>query len=404
MIYLLVAFFGTGSWFQPKVEEIDDIVTSNALNQIIFPLLFLSSSLCILTKRSKVYSIIRKEKILMLFLLWCILSIAWSIDPLTTSKRLFRTLTLFTVTLSLLAHTTSTKEILSYIKPILYLYVFSSLVVCLTIPGAIDADFQTWRGFTTTKNSLGQDSVVCILLSFFIFKRETGYQKIIAAMILFFSIALLFGSMSVTSITSFLVVSLVGLIFISDTIFEPIGLGRKTSLIIISFIIGILTFIVFFAPIILELIANFAGKNLTFTGRTILWAEMILEISKHLYFGVGYQAFWNINNPSLIYLYKIFVWLPNEAHNGYIDIINETGLVGLIIFFTVLIKYFSNLRKLREPNPWKWLVIATLIINLQESNLFRPGHIVGDFFVIVYFILFSQLLRQEKTENIEITS
>lgn len=399
MVDLFFDFYGIAIPFKPRVEDIEDIGDTNLLNQIIYSLLFLSSLICLLAKRHQVYQIIRKEKILTLFLLWCFISVIWSIDPLSTIKRGFRTLTLFMVTLSLLSHTTSTREILKYIKPIVYLYVFSSVAVCLTIPGAIDPQFHTWRGFTPHKNSLGQESVISIALCFFIFRREEGYKKIVAAIAVLFSIALLFGSGSVTSITSFLVVSLIGSIFIIDTIFKPIGLGRKASLLIILFFGSVAIFFVVGTPILLESLTKFAGKDLTFSGRTNLWAVLLTGIFQHLYLGVGYQAFWTLKNPAIMPIYDIFVWLPNEAHNGYIEIVNEVGLIGFIIFFSALVKYFLSLKKLKKTNPWKWIVIAALIINLQESAFFRPGHLVGEMIVIAYFILFSQLVTQEEKES-----
>ena len=402
IIYLFVDFFGVAVPFRPRIRDVEEIGTSNPLNQVIYPLLFLSSFICLLAGRLQVYKIIRREKILTLFLIWCIASIAWSIDPGSTAKRVFRTVTLFSVTLSILAYVTSTKDLLKYIKPILYLYVFSSVAVCLTIPGATDPQFHTWRGFAGHKNELGQVSVICIFLSFFIFKQEERYKKLIAAASLTFSIALLFGSGSVTSITSFLAVSGIGSVFLVDKIFKPIGLGRTVSIVIFLAIVGLVASILFFASGIVETLTNFAGKDVTFSGRTDLWAAMMYEISKHPYLGAGYQAFWSLDNPSALWLYEVFIWLPRQAHNGYIDILNELGLIGFVIFLFSLIKYFFSIKKLREPHPWKWLIIATLIINLQESTLFRPGHLIGEIVVISYFILFAQLLKQKSDEKKEI--
>jgi O-antigen ligase len=153
---------------------------------------------------------------------------------------------------------------------------------------------------------------------------------------------------------------------------------------------------VLFTGGIIESFTSFAGKDVTFSGRTDLWEAMMIEVSKHLYLGAGYQAFWSLDNPSALWLYEVFIWLPTQSHNGYIDILNELGLIGFIIFLFSLIKYFFSIKKLEESHPWKWLIIANLIINLQESTLFRPGHLVGEMVVISYFILYAQILEQEK--------
>ncbi len=396
VFFILVEFFGLSLPFQPPIQNVDQITNSNILNQIVYSLLFIFSLIVISAKYREVLDIIKKEKVLTIFLVWCILSILWSVDPVATFKRFFRTLTLFTVTLSLVVHTDSTEEILKYIKPALYLYVFLSLPVSILIPGAKDPQFHTFRGFTDQKNNLGQISVMCILLSYFLFKSENEfYKKSIAALSLLFSLALLFGSESMTSISSFLFVSGIGLILYIDNIYKPLGLGRSASVIIITFSIVLIVSIIFIAPIFVQDTFGLVGKNLTFTGRTGLWLAILANVSKHPILGAGYQAFWSLNNPAELELFKTFVWLPNEAHNGYLDILNDVGIIGFGLFFIMLVKYFVNIAKLKVYNPLKWIVIAALIINLQESTLFRPGHLVGDLVVLSYLLVIVQLKNQK---------
>jgi len=396
-LYLFVGLLGLAIPFQPRVDAENMGGGGNILNQVVFTTLFLGSLISLFVKRLDALAIIKKEKVLTIFLLWCVLSILWSYSPFDTIKRSFRIITLFTVTLSLLVHATSTKEILKIIKPVLYLYVFLSVVVCIAVPGAKDPQFQTWRGFTDHKNVLGQIAVICAILTFFIYKIETGNAKIIAAIAVVFSLALLFGSRSMTSISNFMIIAFAGLVISADEIFKPLGLGRTASVIIFIFGITLAATVYFVSPEIIDTVTEAAGKDPTFSGRTDLWTAMLISISHHPFFGTGYQAFWSVNPPSeyLAHIYKIFVWIPNESHNGFIDIANEVGLIGLGIFFIMIFKYFINLRKQNDLNPWKWLIIAALIGNLQESNLFRVGHIVGAMAVISYLILFAQLWRKD---------
>ena len=92
-----------------------------------------------------------------------------------------------------------------------------------------------------------------------------------------------------------------------------------------------------------------------------------------------------------------------KSHNGYIDIANEVGIIGLgILFNDFIIKYFINMRKLDFPNPWKWIILAALIGNMQESYLISFGIISGSMVVVSYLILFAQLWEKDvevKYEN-----
>ncbi len=82
------------------------------------------------------------------------------------------------------------------------------------------------------------------------------------------------------------------------------------------------------------------GKDLTLTGRTELWADIFRIAKTHLLFGCGFQGFWVVDALNIQALYQVYVWIPIQAHNGYLDILNETGLVGLTLFIIAVINFF----------------------------------------------------------------
>ena len=324
--YLFFMFFGTKMPFQAKGgNSSPGSGEGNIVNQIVYPSIFLLSLVSLFVRRLDAIAIIKKEKLFTIFLIWCLISTIWSYSPIDTAKRFFRTLTVFAVTLSLLVHTTSTKEILNFIKPVLYLYVFLSIVACITIPGAIDYQFHTWRGFEDSKNVLGGVAVVCILLSFFIYKMERGWAKFIASIAVLFSLALLFGSRSMSSIMTFFVIVLSASLSSSDELFKPLGLGRTFSAIIFLFVIVIGLIVFFVYPEMIAIITEAVGKDPSFTGRTDIWTAMLISISHHPFLGTGYRAFWSVTPPSsyLNHMYSLFIWKPNEAHNGFMGFFRE---------------------------------------------------------------------------------
>ncbi len=403
MAYIFFMFFGTKIPFQAKGNSSGGTGEGNIVNQIVYPAIFLLSLISLFVRRLDAIAIIKKEKLFTIFLIWCLISTIWSYSPIDTAKRFFRTLTVFAVTLSLLVHTTSTKEILNFIKPVLYLYVFLSIVACITIPGAKDYQFHTWRGFEDSKNVLGGVAVVCILLSFFIYKMESGGAKFIASIAVLFSLALLFGSRSMSSIMTFFVIVLSASLSSSDELFKPLGLGRTFSAIIFLFVIVIGLIVFFVYPEMIAIITEAVGKDPSFTGRTDIWTAMLISISHHPFLGTGYRAFWSVTPPSsyLNHMYSLFIWKPNEAHNGFIDIANEVGIIGLTIFLVLIIRYFLSMRQLDSPNPWKWLIIAPLIVNLQESSMVGFTWSVGAMLILAYLILFAQLWKQDDDAEYE---
>ena len=398
VIFLFFAIFGTTLPFQPRVEEIDEISTSNFVNQILFTLLFLISILLLIPKRNEFFLLIKKEKFLSLFLTWCFVSISWSNFSFVSFKRWFTLFTTVLVFFCFLLYVKSNTEIIKYFKIILYSYLTISIISVFIIPGATDPLFNTWRGLTPHKNHLGQMSLLSIIFCFIALKSSNSFkEKLVNYSMLFFSIILLIGSTSTTSVLSFLIFISICILLIFDFIFKPLGVGNSFSIIFILSCLLIFIVLLLRAPELIELIPNAFGKDMTFTGRVKLWEYMLREVNKHLLLGTGYQGFWvnNFANTDLMILYEEFVWLPLQSHNGYIDILNEVGMVGIIIFFLMIVYYIINLIKLQSPNRWYFFIIIILLINFQESNLFRPGIFAGTIFLFSYLNLYAQLLQQD---------
>jgi len=156
--------------------------------------------------------------------------------------------------------------------------------------------------------------------------------------------------------------------------------------------------VVFLAPEFLASAIGSTGRDLTFTGRTHLWEDILREVADHWVIGAGFQGFWVLDNPELLALYDIYVWLPNQGHNGYLDILNEVGIIGLVLFFLVIFNYFRGLMKLQMPHYWKWFVVAALILNLQESTFIRPQVVTGVFFLFSYVALYSDIYKKERND------
>jgi O-antigen ligase len=137
------------------------------------------------------------------------------------------------------------------------------------------------------------------------------------------------------------------------------------------------------------------GKDATFSGRTDLWVTIFDGIKTHLLNGCGFGGFWVVGSAPIESLYSIFTWLPNQAHMGYLDIINETGIIGFVIMALMLINYFANLSKFEGSHFWKWFIIAALVLNLMESNLMSYSRsLTSILFLFSYIALFIEQMKK----------
>jgi exopolysaccharide production protein ExoQ len=69
------------------------------------------------------------------------------------------------------------------------------------------------------------------------------------------------------------------------------------------------------------------GQDLSdLSGRVELWAELQQYVDARPVLGYGFGAFWNPDN--LHQVQQVISWAPVVAHNGYIDEVLATGLIG----------------------------------------------------------------------------
>lgn len=127
------------------------------------------------------------------------------------------------------------------------------------------------------------------------------------------------------------------------------------------------------------------NKDVTFTGRIPLWNFLIEQkIPDHLWFGHGYSGFWQSwqgsEDPAASVSRLVGDWAVH-AHNGFLDIILNLGLIGLILFILSFLVNISRAIKLmfisRNYESIVPLMILTFVFmsNLSQTSIIFPGYI-----------------------------
>ncbi|MCB9058445.1 MAG: O-antigen ligase family protein [Calditrichae bacterium] len=398
LLLLFFIIFGTSLPFREKGFE----NTTNPVNQIGFSLIIVLSAIALINHRNLLIKLILKEKFMVLFLIWCIASSMWSQDSFLTFKRWVQITAPFFASTAILFSKESSKNTLKYFEWILYPYLIASVLASLFIPQALDPQFHTWRGLTYTKNNLGQVGVVGIIVSAIAFQQSVYKRKVLALIMLMLSVLLLLGSRSMTSTATLLiVVGITTIMFVINKIFPFPNIAKF----LISFtFVGILFslfFILLWYPDFFVHLPELAGKDPTFTGRTHIWRIIVNEINKHPFIGCGYSSFWIFDSAAVELMQEKLFWLPNQSHNGYLDLINETGFIGFSLVILMVVKYFWILSKSKIDSQWKWIIVATIGINFLESDLFRPKHLTGTLFIFSYLAFYNDLMLPTDSENLD---
>ena len=100
---------------------------------------------------------------------------------------------------------------------------------------------------------------------------------------------------------------------------------------------------------------------LSLDGRVPLWQALWPYVYEHPFIGHGFGAFWNPNR-----FYEISVeatWAAPSAHNGLLDELLGTGVIGLLLFLAFwFCSMRSNLRVARQDKRAGYLVFGWLLL------------------------------------------
>jgi exopolysaccharide production protein ExoQ len=374
----------TVSWsiFTPLEERnLEGAYGSNSLARIIKLTLLAWGIIVALRQWTALRELLRElNGFFVAFLVLVPLSYLWSISPGDTLARFVSILSIVSVWLAVCLESWEPHCFQDILRPVITFVILGSIVYGMIAPElAIEVGEGTlkdaWRGLTTQKNGFGQ------LASFGIIFWLHGW---LARQVKTWK-ALLFGGCAVVCVvlsrssTSLLASAFVA-VFLLMLLRSPASWRRIMPYLIASFASVVFTYaiaVLKLVPgldILLQPIMAFTGKDMTFSNRSVIWDIIKEHIELSPYLGSGYGAYWIgpvPTSPSYSFLQRMYFY-PNESHNGYLEIVNDLGFMGLIVLFGYFFLYLRQaLRLLRFDRNQSALYLAVFfqqaIVNLSES-------------------------------------
>jgi len=350
-------------------------------------LMFGSSFLCagLLAWRNGAWSlhvVRRMNPFILILIAWAACTVFWSPYPVVTIKRVVQMIGLVLVGLCLTLPQLRPDHMPRVLSRMITTLLVVSLAVVIAIPqiGVDSLREGGWRGILWHKNGLGMTACFgTLLLVYRLFLRDISIRS--GSFLLIFTLLMLIMSHSSTALLS--AAAGVGtLLFlhyknrVSPALLAAPILGAITlalaALLLFFTLIGRLpTWNELSGPLLSVL-----GKSADLTGRTDLWHLLMIEINRHPLQGIGYGAFWlNVGSPSQ-YIIDAVHWIPLQAHNGYLDTLNELGAIGLFMLAGLLVWHLGLLLRLSrvEPEraPLHWAIFVIIVLNsFSESQLLR---------------------------------
>lgn len=389
-ILIYVTFFTTKIPFDPaNYADTFAAETTDIKNQIVYLFLFFSSLIVFAKRSNDILTLIKSEKYLTLFVVLCLVSALWSEYSLISFKRSFQLFVIFLVVLESII-ILEPNVLLKQLKIVVSAYLLSNLYACLRIGAAIDPVFGTWRGIEVQKNHLAQTSLYCLLSSVVFFSIDkTRLAKQYDSLLIIISVLLIYKARSSTAILVLAMIIFIGAVFLIEAFFSKFGFRRVVTGLIFSFIVASSFIFLFFSSEIFGLIPGYFGKDMTLSGRVPIWEHAWTEIQKHFLLGYGFATYWIMGHPRLEIFAEYFEGFKvNQAHNGFLEIMLQLGLVGFIFFLFLLGAFVYRMLKMNS-NLAILVFVAILTLNYTESALFKVGFGVTTFYFMASYIALS---------------
>ena len=332
------------------------------------------------TRKQRVKALLSSNLVIVLFILYCGVSLMWSDYPLVAAKRWVKGLGDLVMVLVVL---TEGSPQVAYRRCLAYagFYFVPVSVILVKYYPELGRAYDEWTfmpiyvGVTTNKNELGMICLVTGLASVWrvlsglkdpTYRLRTHGIKLLPHFVVaLMAIWLLRKANSATSLSCFLI----GSAFLLATLMTSFGKksGVIHTLVVCSISVPVLAL---FASIGSGMVESL-GRDATLTGRTDIW-KLVINMTTNPILGAGYESFWA--GARLAKIWSMYWWHPNEAHNGYIEVFINLGVVGLLLFFLMIMKgYIAAVRRMRfEPTESVIrisFILVTLIYNLSEAAL-----------------------------------
>lgn len=377
---IIPGFFDYG----PRVDLVKAAQQEETFNKVTWLLLFGVGAWIVMTRMATTLRVMRfLSSGFVVLLLFAACSVMWSMNPAATILRLSHVGVVLLACMAVTVYGWHERRFQEVVRPIITLFLVGSLIFGLVAPDlAIEPPTfphteYYWGGLTIGKNALGAiASTGAILWLHGWATREV--KALPAAAGIGLSVLLIALARAATYMLATALVFAVLLLMLRS----PRGLRRY-----MPYAVGLVTVVtVIYGLAVLHVVPGLdavltpvlalSGKDPTFTNRALIWQIAREHISLNPTLGTGYGAFWADVRPGTP-AYDFFVprmfFNPGECHDGYLEIINDLGYVGLILLFWYLISYLRGALRLLKTNYtqsalYLGLLFQQILSGLSESN------------------------------------
>jgi len=367
------------SWLQvgPRFAEPNMVLDGSPLDALIYAILLALALPVVFVRLRKIGELLRANSPIVMFFLYCGLSVLWSEYPFVALKRWTKVVADLIMVMIILTDSDRKAAFNSLVKRIGFVLIPVSILLIKYFPD-MGRGYDQWDGTLynigvgTNKNLLGMTCLIVGIGVVWRFLQAWRSQKgparkkrlVAQGILLGMTTYVLWISNSMTSLSCF---GLASVLLIATTFFK----GARRPAILSTLVVGqiaTVTFALFFSSggAVLESL----GRNSTLTGRTEIW-RVVLGLVDNPIIGSGFESFWLGEN--LLKTWNLYWFHLNEAHNGYIELFVNLGWIGIAIFAAVMVTGYRDLIKSFRVDPvWAQIRLA-YFVNAAIYSLTEVG-------------------------------
>ena len=330
-------------------------------------------------RRQVILEALRRVWPLVAMLVWFAITTRWALDPAVSSKRLLLLVIQVLICLALALAIRRGDRILAVMATACAVMVAIDFFSWILAPARSMTEIGL-AAIHTHKNTLGSVMMYCcIVCGAYLQGRKSFLARAFWGSVVLAGFALLIASRSKTSLG----------ILVAAVMAAPVLiwlLRRRASLIWAMIGVGLAFVAILFLGWLGWNAMNgddpfAAASKITFTQRTDVWRFVLGVWAETPWKGVGFGSLWDVDpavQPSL----QTDEWFAqpdaftNESHNGYIDILATTGIIGLIGALLMLAR-------------WIWRALSMVRLSMLSGRLEDERAYPYGVFLVLFPLLFT---------------
>jgi O-antigen ligase len=349
-------------------------------DRLVFLALIFGAFVVLIRRKVSWAKVAAGNKWLFLLLLYLGISTLWADDPFVSFKRWFKEIGNISMVLVIL----SEEDPASAVKSVLFrcsVFLIPTSVLLIKYYPDLGRYYNpfiwtySYGGVTTDKNALGMTLFACATgLYWGLFdlwsQRARHRQEIIAHLLLMGMCLYLFAK---ANCATALTCSTLGAGILSamkvpkfQNALQRVGLWGLIGIALLTLLLNAIFNTV-------EAVVEGLGRNMTLTGRTDIWRE-VLRVPIDPWIGAGYFNFWQPERAESVSTALGFFFTIKEAHDGYLEVYLNSGLIGLTLVAIVLLgsarRIINELGADDSLQAFRFAVlVGAMLYNITESAL-----------------------------------